>query len=258
MTASSRPASRRFLRGTASVLRALGPIDAASVRRDPLLRWMLVFPLVFALLFRWVASLIEPWLVARFGIDLTLYYPLVGGLLALLTPMLFGCIVGFLLLDQKDDGTLTALRVTPLTPGGYLAYRIAIPMALSIVMTPLVLELGGFTRAGVGARIVAGVAAAPLAPAFALFLAAFARNKVQGFALMKAAGVINWPPMLAWFVTSSWQLAFGLCPTYWPVKLYWELEAGGPAAWIYLLADLVVLSLLVAWLARRFDHAVTP
>lgn len=258
MTATSRPESRRFLRGATSVLRALGPIDAANVRRDPLLRWMLVLPLLFALLFRWLASLIEPWLVARFGIDLTLHYPLIGGLLALLAPMLFGCVVGFLLLDQKDDGTLTALRVTPLTPAGYLAYRIAIPMALSIVMTPLVLELGGFTSVGLGERILAGAAAAPLAPAFALFVASVARNKVQGFALMKAAGVINWPPILAWFVTSRWQLAFGLCPTYWPVKFYWELEAGGPAAWIYLVVDLVFLSLLIAWLARRFDRTVPP
>lgn len=242
---------------TLSVLRALGPIDAANVRRDPLLRWMLVLPLTFALLFRWVAALLEPWLATRFGIELALYYPLLGGAIVLLTPMLFGCIVGFLLLDQKDDRTLTALRVTPLTANGYLAYRIAIPMALSVVMTPLVLELGGFTSAGLGARILAGIAAAPLAPAFALLLAAFARNKVQGFALMKAAGVVNWPPILAWFVTSSWQLAFGLCPTYWPVKVYWELEAGSPVAWIYLLVDLVSLSLLVVWLARRFERAAT-
>lgn len=243
---------------TISVLRALGPIDIANVRRDPLLRWMIALPLLFALLFRWVASLVEPWLAARLGIDLTLYYPLLGGALVLITPMLYGCVVGFLLLDQKDDRTLTALRVTPLTAGGYLAYRIAIPVALSVIMTPLALELGGFTSAGLGERILAGVAAAPLAPAFALFLAAFARNKVQGFALMKAAGVINWPPILAWFVTSNWQLAFGLCPTYWPIKVYWELEAGSPATWIYFLADLVCLALLIAWLARRFERAVSP
>jgi fluoroquinolone transport system permease protein len=242
---------------TLSVLRALGPIDAANVRRDPFLRWMLVFPPLFAMLFRWAAALLEPWLATRIGIDLALYHPLLGSALVLLTPMLFGCVVGFLLLDQKDDGTLTALRVTPLTPSGYLAYRITIPVALSVVMTPLVLELGGFTSAGLGARILAGIAAAPLAPAFALFLAAFARNKVQGFALMKAAGVINWPPILAWFTTSSWQLAYGLCPTYWPVKVYWELEAGSTAAWIYFLVDLVVLSLLVAWLARRFERSAT-
>jgi len=69
-------------------------------------------------------------------------------------------------------------------------------------------------------------AAAPLAPAWALFLAAFAANKVQGFALMKAAGIVNWPPVIAWFVSADLRRLFGICPTYWPVEVYWELAAG--------------------------------
>ena len=38
----------------------------------------------------------------------------------------------FLLLDHRDDRTLTALQVTPLTVEGYLAYRIAVPMVVSV------------------------------------------------------------------------------------------------------------------------------
>ncbi len=238
------------------VLRALGPIDAANVRRDPLLRWMLGMPLLFALLFRWLATLASPWLADRFGIDLASYFPLLASFLVVLAPMVYGVVVGFLLLDQKDDGTLTALRVTPLTARGYLAYRIAIPVVLCIVMTPVVLALGGFSRIGVGQQLLAGVAAAPFAPAFALFIAAFARNKVQGFALMKAAGVINWPPIIAWFVGSSWQLAFGLCPTYWPVKFYWELEAGRSGAWVYFVIGVLYVALLIFLLQRRFERVV--
>ncbi len=234
-------------------LRALGPIDAANVRRDPLLRWMLVMPLMFALMFRWVFGLVEPWL-AGFELD---FSPLIASQLVLIAPMLYGVVVGFLLLDQKDDRTLTALQVTPLTARGYLAYRIAIPIVLSIVITPVVLTLGGFSRIGLASQLMAGVAAAPLAPMFALFLAAAARNKVQGFALMKAAGVINWPPLIAWFVTSKWQLAFGLAPTYWPVKVYWELEAGGAGWWPYFLVGLAYAGLLIWFLTRRFERAMT-
>ncbi len=239
-----------------AVLRALGPIDAANVRRDPLLRWMLVLPLGFALLFRWVASLADPWLADRFGVEIEAYYPLLASSVVAIAPMVYGTVVGFLLLDQKDDGTLTALRVTPLTPRGYLTYRIAIPMLLGIVITPLVLALSGFSRLGLGEQLLAGLAVAPFAPAFALFLAAFARNKVQGFALMKAAGIVNWPPVIAWFVTSSWQLAFGLCPTYWPIKFYWELEAGGPDAWVYLAVGTAYVALLILLMQRRFERVV--
>lgn len=238
------------------VLRALGPIDAANVRRDPLLRWMLILPLFFALMFRWVAGLASPWLADRFGVDMVSYHPLLASFIVLLAPMVYGVVVGFLLLDQRDDGTLTALRVTPLTPRAYLAYRIAIPMALGVGITPVALWLSGFSGVGVEAQLAAGVAAAPLAPAFALFLAAFARNKVQGFALMKAAGVINWPPVIAWFVGSGWQLAFGLCPTYWAAKFYWELEAGGEGAWVHALVGIAFVALLIALLQRRFERVV--
>ncbi len=237
-----------------AVLRALGPIDAANVRRDPLLRWMLVLPLALGLVFRGLAALTTPWLADRFGADLADYNVLIASLLVLITPMLFGAVVGFLLLDQKDDGTLTALRVTPLSARGYLGYRIAIPVVLSVLMTPAVLALSGFSGLSVAKQLVAALAAAPLAPAFALFVAGFARNKVQGFALMKAAGVINWPPMIAWFVSSDWQLAAGIAPTYWPVKTYWELEAASPASPIYFVASLLVTGSLIVLLLRRLER----
>lgn len=235
------------------VLRALGPIDVASIRRDSMLRWMFAMPVLFALMFRGLAALASDWL-AGFGVDLAEYYPLIAALLVLLAPMLYGVVVGFLLLDQKDDQTLTALRVTPLTARGYLAYRIAIPVALSVLMTPVVLALSGFSGLGLGQGLLAGFAAAPLAPAFALFMAAFASNKVQGFALMKAAGVINWPPLLAWFVESDWQLAFGIVPTYWPAKFTWALEAGDPAAWVYFFVAVTILALVTLLFQKRFER----
>ena len=96
-------------------------------------------------------------------------------------------------------------------------------------------------------------AAAPLAPFFALFLAAFARNKVEGFALMKAAGIVNWPPLIAWWVDPPAQLLFGLVPTYWPAKVYWELADGGSAAG-YALLGMGYLALLVVLFQRRFER----
>lgn len=237
------------------VLRALGPIDAANVRRDALLRWMLVLPPAFGLLFRGAVALAADPLAAA-GVAIADYHPLLASFLVLTTPMIYGVVVGFLLLDQRDDGTLTALRVTPLTPGAYLGYRAAIPILLSVLMTPPVLALSGFSTLGIGPQLLAGIAAAPFAPVFALFMAAFARNKVQGFALMKAAGVVNWPPMIAWFVDGRWQLAFGLVPTYWPAKYYWSLEEGARGQWAYLAAGLVFLAVLALALLRRFEKVV--
>jgi fluoroquinolone transport system permease protein len=43
--------------------------------------------------------------------------------LVVVMPALVGMVIGFLLLDQRDDQTLAALQVTPLTLNGYLIYR---------------------------------------------------------------------------------------------------------------------------------------
>ena len=76
---------------------------------------------------------------------------------------------------------------------------------------------------------------------------------------MKAAGVVNWPPLFAWFVDAPWQWAFGLCPTFWPAKLYWEVAAGAggwtPGGWTTFVVGLAYLWALDVWLLRRFDRA---
>jgi fluoroquinolone transport system permease protein len=53
-----------------------------------------------------------------------------------------------------------------------------------------------------------------MAPLAALALAALAANKVQGLALMKAAGVVLIPPMIAYFLPAPWRLVFALTPTW--------------------------------------------
>ena len=73
--------------------------------------------------------------MARFGFDLEPYFLLLMSFVMLMAPMLAGVVIGFLLLDQQDDQTLTALQVTPLTLSGYFTYRIAAPTVLSLFIT---------------------------------------------------------------------------------------------------------------------------
>ncbi|MCL5998698.1 MAG: hypothetical protein M1546_21965 [Chloroflexi bacterium] len=240
-----------------NALKSLGPIDAQSVRRDSFLRWMLLFPFLIALLLRLGVPPLAGWLAAQFNFDVTPYYPLLMSLVVLFTPMMFGMLIGFLLLDQRDDHTLTALQVTPLTLKGYLVYRTALPVGLSVVLTMLSYSLSGLVPLDVVALFAVALAAAPLAPLFALCLAALAGNKVQGFALTKGSGGVQMAPLIAYFVPWPWQLVFGLVPSYWPVKLYWALQANDGNAWVYLVVGLAYQAVLLYLLLRRFDRVMT-
>lgn len=235
------------------VFRSLGPIDLRNIRRDDLLRWMILVPLFFTLVVRWGLPPLQKWLSTEYSFDLMPYYPLLASFTAIFTPALFGMVIGFLLLDERDDGTLIALQVTPLAMASYTTYRIAMPVALSVFYTVLIFPLTLLNTLGYADLILVSLAAAPMAPAFALFLASFSKNKVQGFALMKGSGFLFFGPLLAFFVEEPLQFLFGLIPTYWSIKLYIEMNAGGDRAVIFFAIGLIYFALLIWVLMKRFN-----
>ncbi len=240
-----------------TVLRSLGPIDIRSVRRDSALSWMIFIPILSALVLRWGVPPLTARLLERNGFDLAPYYPVIlAYFFVVMCPITFGVLIGFLLLDEKDDNTLTALQVTPLSLNSYLAYRVAIPVVLTIVLMFVIFPLANLGPFDPMVILVSAIAAAPMAPMFALFLAAQAQNKVQGFALMKLAGIVLFAPILAFFVQSGWELAFGVVPTYWPMKVYWLLEAGEPGVWPYVLVALFYQSVVTVVFVRRFNRVL--
>lgn len=238
-------------------IRSLGPIDAVSVRRDPLLRYMIITPVFLALLVRFGVGAISDMLMQRMGFDLTPYYPaIMSYFIVLMIPFMFGVVIGFLLLDEKDADTLTALQVTPLPLGSYVAYRVTIPTVLSVVMTLIAFPISGLSSLSLPEMVLVALSSALLAPVFALFLGAFAQNKVQGFALLKGLGAILLVPVAGFFVKMPLQLLFGLLPTYWPLKAYWQLDAGQPDFWIYFLIGLIYQGTLLALFLRRFSQVL--
>ncbi|MFP3854078.1 MAG: hypothetical protein ACLFWD_07270 [Anaerolineales bacterium] len=240
-----------------SAIRSLGPIDLRSVRRDSLLSWMVFMPLFLGVFIRLAVPPLRNRLLELLGFDLAPYYPvIISYFLIMLTPMVFGMLIGFLLLDERDDDTLQALQVTPLTMSAYLAYRLAVPMLLSVAMIFVIFPLAGLVRMAAGPLLLVAVVAAPIAPLIALFLASFAENKVEGFALVKAVGGVLVLPVVAYFLPGNWELLFGVMPTYWAIKVFWLLDAGRTGVWIFALTGLIYQAVLVSLLRRRFQKVL--
>lgn len=240
-----------------AVLRSLGPIDTRSIARDSLLRWLVLLTLPFGLLFRFGIPPITAELDQRLGFDLVPYYPLVMSTLGVLAAGFIGAVIGFLLLDQRDDQTLPALLVTPLSLGEYLRYRLAVPTVLSLLLTMLMFPLAGLTRVTVTQILLSSLCGAPLAALYTLFIGSFAANKVQGLALSKAVGVLGPPAIAAYFVPWPWQLPLAFVPHYWPLKVFWLCDEGaGNAAFAVAGLGIAYQGMLVWLLARRFARVV--
>ena len=153
-----------------AALRAFGVNDLKSIQRDSLLIYMLIIPPIMVLAVR----LIVPWLTGSlsesFGLDLVPYYPmLLSFFFVLQLPLLFGLLVGLLILDERDDDTLTALRVTPISMTGYAIYRGGAAVLLSTIYVIIALPLTGLVPptllpALVPIAILSGITGSPLRP----------------------------------------------------------------------------------------------
>src|SRR5688500_12038507 len=107
---------------SAQAWRALAAADSQILWRDPLLGWVLLLPLSVALMLRVLIPTITDAL-SDTGFQLQPFYPLImSGYLN--AHGIVGMVVGFMLLDERDARTLSALRVTPLSIRQYLGYRL--------------------------------------------------------------------------------------------------------------------------------------
>ncbi len=235
-------------------VRALTVADIRNVQRDSLLRFLLVYPWLLGLLIRFLVPWITESVAGRF--DLLPYYPLIVGFFGILvTPQVAGFVIGFLLLDERDDGTLTALLVTPLTMNRYLAYRLVVPIVIGVAAMFIVIPLMNLIDVPLLRMIPIALLAGLEGPIVTLALAALAANKVQGFAVMKGLGIFLLAPFAAWFIPEPWQWLLGLFPAYWPFKAFWVMLEGG-SYWPWLGIGLVVHLIWLIPLVCRFDRVV--
>lgn len=229
-------------------------VDARESLRDPLAALALLAPLALALAMRWGVPLLAR-LVAGY-VDLTPYFPAASALAAVLVAVLSGMVAGFLMLDEKDDGTLVALQVTPLSRRDYALYRVASPSLLALLAVLVVIPVTALVRVPWLVMAAAGLSAALGAPIFALVLAALAGNKIEGLALAKLLSVVVALPLASLFLGGTWQILLWPVPQYWTFRFLVRAAAGAAGAELAAIwaGGMAVQILYLGLLLRRFGR----
>ncbi len=70
---------------------------------------------------------IEKVVMDQWSVDLSPHYRQAGTFFLMLIPMMMGMVYGFILLDERDGGMITAISVTPTGKAGYLKHEIGNP-----------------------------------------------------------------------------------------------------------------------------------
>lgn len=230
--------------------------DLRNVTRDALLAFLIVSPLMIALILRFaipddaaLAQIVEAY--PQLGTVVDARGPLLMSIVVSMSPGLIGAVYGLLLVDERDERTLAVLRVMPLSFARYLTARMATPCVLSLLMTIAAYPVAGLAPLPLATVAIIAAVGATTVPVVTLTIIAFASNKVAALAIMRVVNAVLALPILAYFATPLQELLAWPVPTFWQMKALW-LAADGQPFLMPLLLTATLNVFLTVWLYGRF------
>lgn len=190
--------------------------------RDPMMKFMLIYPLIFGLLGRYLL----PILFQRSGLLIYYYGDLILVILTLLIPQVFGALLGFSVLEDREDHILNSIRITPLSIHQFLSFKLLLVFLLAFLASVFVMWFSDIGDLALGSILAISFLSALSAPMIGLLINSFARNKIEGFAIMKGLGTTILFPILALYFTDGKELFFSFVPGFWPAKAISSLFRG--------------------------------
>ncbi|MCG8414531.1 MAG: hypothetical protein MI746_09980 [Pseudomonadales bacterium] len=227
--------------------------DLRKVITEPFFWLIMLAPILMG----WGLRHLLPYLNDQFvSFQLADYYPLIVALLILTPPIYYGFVLALLLLEEKDEGVLLAIAVTPMQLPWFLFARIGVYTTISLPLIYFVHELIGVVSISEVELLLVALAAAPAAPMIVMLLSAFCRNQLEGFVMGKGMGFLILFPLAMYFVPDYWHLLCGILPTYWPIIAYFTaVSAEGSSNFFYFAIVMAVVAQITATvlLYRRFE-----
>lgn len=192
---------------------AIYKTDLKLLRRDPMLLYSVAMTLVLLLIIRYFKD--------RIGV----YYPLLALLVLIFIPMIFGMIPGFMMADEKEDKTIQALQVIPISSEAFLAYRLtwaSIVVAVFTFVAPYILDIE-IPQKGILALMTLFLFEVWI---YGLLITVFSESRMQALTVSK---IIGWflmlPPVIKLVVvwrnlSTDWSKFTAFLPTYWLYKVF--------------------------------------
>ena len=229
--------------------------DLLQLKGDPMLVLSLMVPFILWVIMQFIFPLVAGFALSQWNFDIGSYYQMAGVFFMMLIPMMFGMVYGFILLDERDGGIITAVSVTPMGKTGYLKLRMGIPLFLSIGFLILFQFLLGLTvNLTIFQIIIVSFIIASQALLLLLILGAFAHNKVEGMAISKGFGLLLLGPLLDYILPCSYKWLGAYSPLFWVSRSI--ISEGIASFTLYILISFIFHSILLFILFRRFIRRI--
>lgn len=228
--------------------------ELKSMFRDKMYTFMLIFPVILSAVAYFLVPYLERESSAIATQIITLFFILMNG-------FMFGAITGFTLLDDQDDYVLLSLKITPINVNYYIGIKLFLSYVLGIVATFMIVLTSGFIQDVSLINLIFILILAPFhGPIIALLVNAFASNKVEGFVIMKASGLILMVPIAALFLTDWKELFLVIIPGFWPARIIsfemLPLDFFLGSTWIYFILGIMINALVIGLLYLMYKKRI--
>ncbi len=186
------------------------------------MRFMLVYPILFGIIGRYALPAIAE--TSDFAIEP--YADFILAVLTMITPVAFGALIGFSILEDRDDNIIDSVNVTPLSFNQFMSFRLIMVFIFSFAACMFVIWFSDIVALSWGKIIVVAAITSLSAPLTGLIINIFSSNKIEGFAIMKLMGMIIILPVISLIFTDAKELFFGIVPAFWPAKMISAIVRG--------------------------------
>lgn len=193
-----------------------------------------------------------------------------------------GAMLGFSLIENKDEKTILNIGVTPIKVEGYAIFKSTYAYFISIISNLII--VGGLKIINndvyivhIGNEsihlldnlswlhiIVFAMVSGLFVPFVALTLGTIAKNKIEGFAYVKSGGFIVMLPvlMILNFFSDIKQYILGVIPSFWPIKAMLNVATSNSNPsnlnyFIYMLIGAIYMIFLTSLMLKVFIKKTT-
>ena len=209
--------------------------DFKLITRDPILMLFMFLPVLIFTIFKSFIIFLLPMFNNVTELDFSRYYGYILSGTFLLTPSMLGTVVGFLMIDERDNNILRLMSITPVGYSGYITNRLFIPFFFCIVYTIMGYHIMNIFYLPYIKLLYIAILAGLEGILIGLLLFKLADDKVKGLTYSKGLSVFTVLALIDLF-NNPWLSTLGsVFPSYWITKLI----TNSSEAYIFFLAAFV-------------------
>ena len=230
--------------------------EIKNLLRDQMTLFLIAFPLIYAATGRYLLSLDLEQVIVEIAVVL----------IVVISGFIYGAMVAFSILDDRDDHVFVSIAISPLSLQVYVWVKILFMYVMSIFSTLFVYAVVGISSLTWMQVVMLATLSGLQVPLQGMLINALASNKVEGFVIMKATGFLLIFPIFGYLFTDIKQWLFAFAPAFWPTKAIQtvlfeqQISLGlidlGLSYWGFVFGGLLYFGVLIFLMNRIFTTRV--